>query len=182
MLRKIRRPSPAMVVACLALLVALGGGSYAATAIPANSAAPGKAKAAAGSSATDQRGPRGPRGPRGFRGLRGPVGPRGPAGPAGPKGDSATALWAAVDSAGALARGKGVSSTQKLGTGDYLVTFNQDVTGCSYVASVGGPTTANTPGEVSPAQRTGVTQAVEVETYTSAGANADRAFYVAVFC
>src|SRR5262245_2693422 len=32
-----RRPSPAMVVACLALLVALGGTSYAASQLPANS-------------------------------------------------------------------------------------------------------------------------------------------------
>src|SRR5262245_17256837 len=32
-----RRPSPALVVACLALLVALGGTSYAASQLPANS-------------------------------------------------------------------------------------------------------------------------------------------------
>jgi len=36
--------------------------------------------------------------------------------------------------------------------------------------------------EISPAQRTGVPTAVEVETYTSAGANADRPFYLAVIC
>ena len=194
MLRKIRRPSPAMVVACIALAASLGGGSYAATTIPAKSAAPGKAKATAGSSAADQRGPRGPRGPRGFRGLRGlrgltgpagPAGPAGAAGPAGPKGDkgdSASGLWAVVDSAGALSRNKGVASASRLGLGDYLVTFNTDVTGCSYLASLGGPTTTNTPGEISPAQRTGVATAVEVKTYTSAGAAADRAFYVVVFC
>jgi hypothetical protein len=195
MLRKIRRPSPAMVVACIALAASLGGGSYAATTIPAKSAAPGKAKATAGSSAADQRGPRGPRGPRGFRGLRGlrgltgpagPAGPAGAAGPAGPKGDkgdSASGLWAVVDSAGALSRGKGVSSVQKLAAaGQYLVTFNQDITGCGYVGSIGGPTTTNTPGEISPAQRTGVAQAVEVWTFNSAGALTDKPFYLAVFC
>ncbi|HEY7691561.1 MAG TPA: hypothetical protein VH816_04385 [Gaiellaceae bacterium] len=87
-----------------------------------------------------------------------------------------------VDGAGALSRNKGVSSSQRLGAGDYLVTFNQDISACSYVASIGGPTTANTPGEISPAQRTGVAAAVEVETYNSAGASTDRPFYLAVFC
>jgi hypothetical protein len=62
------------------------------------------------------------------------------------------------------------------------VTFNQDITACSYYASIGGPTTTNTSGEISPAQRTGVPTAVEVETYTSAGANADRPVYLAVIC
>jgi hypothetical protein len=37
MKRKLRLPSPAMVVACLALLIALGGTSYAAIKLPANS-------------------------------------------------------------------------------------------------------------------------------------------------
>jgi hypothetical protein len=88
-----------------------------------------------------------------------------------------------VDSAGALSRGKGVSSVSKLaGSGQYLVTFNQDVTGCSDQTSLGGPTTANTTGESSPAQRTGVQNAVEVWTLTSAGALADNSFYLAVFC
>src|SRR4051812_48321746 len=113
MLRRITRPSPAMVVACFALLVALGGGSYAATtALPAKSTGP---SAVGSKSATGPRGPRGPRGPagprglRGLRGLAGPAGPAGPAGaagPAGPKGDSASGLWAVVDSGGALARNK----------------------------------------------------------------------------
>jgi hypothetical protein len=87
-----------------------------------------------------------------------------------------------VDVAGALSRNKGVASAQRLGLGDYLVTFNQDVTACSYQTSIGGPTTVNAPGEISPAQRTGVAAAVEVKTYDSAGAAADRPFYLAVFC
>ena len=93
------------------------------------------------------------------------------------------ARQAVVDSAGALSRGKGVASASKLpGTGQYLVTFNQDITGCSYVGSIGGPTTTNTPGEISPAQRTGVNAAVEVWTFNSAGTLTDKPFYVAVFC
>ena len=37
MQRKLRFPSPAMVVACIALLIALAGTSYAAIRLPANS-------------------------------------------------------------------------------------------------------------------------------------------------
>ena len=189
-MKRIPRPSPALFVACLALLVALGGTSFAAVKVlaPANSV--GTLQVINKSLLPiDFKTP--PKGPRGLRGPAGIPGPAGPSGPAGAKGDtgakgengaSATALWAVVDPGGALARNKGAASSQKLGTGDYLVTFNQDITGCSYVASIGGPTTQNVTGEASPAQRTGVAQAVEVETYTSAGANSDRGFNLAVFC
>ena len=187
MLGRIRRPSPAMIIACAALLVALGGTSFAAVKVlvPRNSVGSLQVidhSLLAKDFKTPPKGPRGLAGPAGPAGPAGAQGPAGPAGASGPKGDSATALWAVVDSAGALSRNKGVGSSQRLGTGDYLVTFNQDITGCSYVASLGGPTTSNTSGEVSPAQRTGVAAAVEVETYSSAGASADRAFYLAVFC
>jgi hypothetical protein len=201
MLRRIRRPSPAMVVACIALALALGGVGYAAVRLPANSVgtlqlranAVNSSKVANGSLLradfrsgqipAGPRGPAGPAGPAGAAGAAGPAGPAGPKGDKGDKGDSATGLWAVVDAAGALSRSKGVASAQKLGTGDYLVTFNQDVTACSYQASIGGPTTSNTPGEISPAQRTGVAAAVEVKTYNSAGAAPeDLAFYLAVFC
>ena len=172
MLGRIRRPSPATIIACIALAIALGGVSYAATVLPRNSVGLLQLRA---NSVNSSKVINGSLLRADFRAGQIPAGPAGPAG-------AATALWAVVDSAGALARNKGVASAQRLGLGDYLVTFNQDITGCSYVASVGGPTTSNVPGEVSPAQRTGVAAAVEVETYTSAGASADRSFYLAVFC
>jgi hypothetical protein len=96
------RVSPAMVVAMLALLVALGGVSTAAQiqspqATEGNTAAEAKQQARRGPRGPrgprgfrGRRGPRGPRGPRGFRGRRGPrgaIGPIGPAGAQGPKGD-----------------------------------------------------------------------------------------------
>ncbi|HEU5490704.1 MAG TPA: hypothetical protein VFU84_07905 [Gaiellaceae bacterium] len=80
-------------------------------------------------------------------------------------------------------RNKGVASTQKLGTGDYLVIFNQDVTPCIYQATLGGPTTSLTVGEISAAQRTAVPAAVRVRTTNSAGtAVVDQAFFLSVFC
>jgi len=89
------RPSPAMVVACVALLAALAGSGVAAVRAlaPANSVGTNqvingslrKADFAAGQL------PKGPRGLRGLRGLTGPVGPAGPAGPAGAAGAAGAA-------------------------------------------------------------------------------------------
>lgn len=194
MLGRIRRPSPAMVVACIALTMALGGGSYAATTLPRKSDGPQRLKANPAKSNVQAAGPRGPRGfrgpagPRGLRGLRGPAGPAGPAGAAGaagaagPKGDSATALWASVDSNGTLIRNKGAASSLKTATGQYQVIFNQDVTGCVYQATLGGPTTGLTSGEISAGQKATIAAGVSVLTLSSAGALTDKNFFLAVFC
>jgi hypothetical protein len=147
-----------MVVACGALLVALGGTSIAAVKVlaPANSVGTAQVINKSLLPIDFKTPPKGPRGLRGPSGIPGPAGPSGAAGAKGDKGDkgeagaSATAQWAVVDPGGALARNKGAASSQKLGTGDYLVTFNQDITGCAYVASIGGPTTQNNPGPASP--------------------------------
>ena len=70
---KLHRPSPALVIACVALFVAASGGAWAATTTQtgtrATTATPGK--------------PKMKRGPRGFRGRQGPAGHRGVRGPAG---------------------------------------------------------------------------------------------------
>ena len=80
-MRKLATPSPALVIAILALFVALGGTGYAATEAGggAHIAAIKKTRVNAG-----------PRGPRGFRGPQGPRGAQGLQGPAGPKGASGT--------------------------------------------------------------------------------------------
>jgi hypothetical protein len=106
------RPSPAMIVACTALFLVLGGGAYAATQLPKNSVGAAQLKRGAvtpeklsGSTrtalstpgpagpagATGPAGDRGPDGARGETGLRGEAGPRGETGPkgeAGQKGDT----------------------------------------------------------------------------------------------
>jgi hypothetical protein len=64
---KLSRPSPALVVATIALFVAAGGGAWAAT-TNANSALYARATAHPKASIAS----RGPRGPRGFRGATGP--------------------------------------------------------------------------------------------------------------
>jgi hypothetical protein len=95
------RPSPAMVVAFIALLVGLGSSAYAQLIIPRNSVGNPQLKRNAVTSSKVKnrsllrrdfragqlpRGPRGLTGPQGPRGPRGFTGERGPAGPAGTPG------------------------------------------------------------------------------------------------
>ena len=103
-----RRPSPSMVVAFIALLVAMAGTGYAATTLPANSVSTrqlknnavtsNKIKSGAVTSAAVRNGsllsadfqagqlPAGPAGPVGATGERGPAGPAGPGGATGERG------------------------------------------------------------------------------------------------
>src|SRR3954466_7985690 len=95
---RLRPPSPAMVVACLALAVALSGGAYAvSTALPRNSVGSIQLKANAVNSAKVQN-----------RSLRAavfaightPAGPQGPAGAAGPQGSPGTSGLQQISSTG----------------------------------------------------------------------------------
>jgi hypothetical protein len=78
-MQKIRRPSPGLIVAFIALFIAIGGGAWAASSSPKSPASSAKASSS---------GPRGPRGPRGFTGAKGATGKQGPQGPQGPVGPS----------------------------------------------------------------------------------------------
>ena len=88
------RPSPALVVACIALLVALGGTGYATVLqVPRNSVGPPQLKTAAvtnkklaANAVTSAKVANGSLLRRDFRANSLPVGPAGPAGPAGPPG------------------------------------------------------------------------------------------------
>jgi hypothetical protein len=93
-----RRPSPALVLATLALAVALGGTGYAATSLPANSVGPRQLQNNAVSSTKVKNGsllkvdfkkgqiPAGPKGSPGAPGAPGAQGPKGPTGAQGPAG------------------------------------------------------------------------------------------------
>lgn len=95
---RVRRPSPAMVVACLALAVALGGTSYAAVKLPKNSVGTAQLKKNAVTAPKIKAGslvakhfkrgqlPAGPQGPAGPVGAQGSPGPAGAAGAAGAPG------------------------------------------------------------------------------------------------
>lgn len=135
------RPSPAMVVACAALFVSLGGVGYAAVTLPKNSVGTKQLKRNAVNSAKVKkysllrndfkRGqiPRGPQGAQGIQGIQGIQGPKGD------PGTPATKLWAYVGATGTLRGGSGVVASSRSGSGDFRVTFNQSIVNCAATAN-----------------------------------------------
>jgi hypothetical protein len=94
-------------------------------------------------------------------------------------------LWAVVDgTSGDLDRGNGVTYTNKSDTGDYQVRFNKNVRGCVYVASVGLPGSLGVelPGQIGVVGEAASVNGVWIDTYDSAGNEADRSFHLLVDC
>ena len=151
------RPSPAMIVACVALVVALGGTGYAAATklLPRNSVGTLQVVNHSLRAVDFKKGqlPRGPQGPAGPAGAQGPAGPAGAAGPAGPPGATGatgpagppgtggggeTIRWAVVRPDGGIAASSGgVTLAAKPGTGQYLLNFGSSVAGKLILASSG---------------------------------------------
>ena len=151
-----RRPSPAMVVALIALFVALGGTSYAVVAGSIgtreirdnsirskdirngdlrgedikNATLTPKDLSANASAGLQRPGPQGPPGAQGQLGLQGPSGSQGPAG------SSASRYFATVTSSGTLASGT-ATGVQRIAAGVYDVAFGADISRCTGVLTAG---------------------------------------------
>ena len=78
-------------------------------------------------------------GKNGVAGSAGAPGNPGAPGAPGKDGAPATKLWAVVESNGTLVRGSGVVSVKKNAGGRYDVTFDQNLTKCAFIATVGRP-------------------------------------------
>jgi hypothetical protein len=115
-----RAPSPALVVACLALAVALGGTGYAAITLPRNSVTTVQVKDFSLLS-------------RDFKRGQIPAGPQGPPGPAGPAGGGAK--WALVAPSGNIIAQSGGITARRAGDGYYVLDFGAPVTGHLILAS-----------------------------------------------
>jgi hypothetical protein len=93
---------------------------------------------------------------------------------------------AQVNADGTLASASNPGTTSvrvgAVGNGTYQVDFARVISSCTFVASLGSSGTAGALGEVSVADRSGNSEAVFVETNTSAGASADRPFQLVVVC
>jgi hypothetical protein len=126
-----------MIVACVALAVALGGVSYAASQLPANSVGTPQLKANAVNSSKVLNGSLLK---ADFKPGQAPVGPTGPTGPTGAKGDPgppATGLRAVVHGDGSIdpESTSGVTASLKTGTGTYRVQFSQSVASCAILVT-----------------------------------------------
>ena len=94
-------------------------------------------------------------------------------------------LWAVVDgTTGNLDRGNGVTFTNKSDTGDYQVRFNKNVRNCVYIATVGLPGSLGVelPGQIGVVGENASVNGVWIDTYDSAGTEADRSFHLLVDC
>ena len=123
------RPSPAMVVACIALVFAMTGAGYAAGMLGPNTVGTKQLKKNAVISskvknrsllAVDFKAGQLPAGPPGAPGAPGAPGQQGPPGPG--------AQWATINGAGVIQRQSGGITATKPQTGGYVVTFPEEVT------------------------------------------------------
>ena len=193
--------TPATVIACIALAIALGGTSYAAvTVLPRNSVTTVQVKDFSlltrdfkrGQIPTGPRGPAGPQGPSGPTGAAGLPGPIGPAGPAGPAGGT-TAKWALVKGDATVVSQSGGITITSHASGTYILDFNSGAINTKLIlaspAQAGGDTGSRGAVSAGPCGGTpegGVCSAgndtfhLRVITYDGSGNPSDHAFYVAV--
>jgi hypothetical protein len=181
-------PSPAMVIASLALFIALGGLAYAAS-LPRNSVGSAQLRAdavgsseirarAVGSSEIRDRSLRlSDVSGSVRRSLRGRQGPAGPAGPPGPT------YHAAINSDGGRVRGNAVAASHDNATGIYALHFANEVSRCQATATLaqvpGGSVVDPPPGRTT-VRPSG--HGVEVRTYDTDGTLRDLPFNVIVAC
>lgn len=205
--------SYANVMATIAVFIALGGSSYAAVTLSKNSVrakhikngevkradlgrnAVDSSKVKDGSLRAQDFGaaqlPAGPQGRPGPQGAAGAPGSGGAKGDKGDPGDPATRLWAAVEGGmiPVILRGHGATAVERLGGGQYRVTFDRDIRGCAWLASPGDPSVEGGWGAQPPTTARASffggdarAQQVVVETWNVGGANENHGFFLAVFC
>jgi hypothetical protein len=170
------------VTASLALFIALGGPSYAASLLPRNSVGPAQLRSSSVGSSEIKNGAvhltdiasttR--------KSLRGAIGPQGPAGPAGAPGTNAVSYFVAVSGAGEILRGNAGSKHTTNGSGSYTITFPRNMSACVPSVTLGGiDLNSQPPGFVTTRDDGGT---VGVQIYDTAGNPADRSFNLVVVC
>jgi hypothetical protein len=198
------RPSPALVLACTALLLTLGGVSYAAGVLPRNSVGTAQLKNNAVTSSKvknhtllradfkNGQVPKGPAGPPGSTGPKGATGARGPTGATGASGTS-NIRWALVKADATIVDRSDTNITlTSHSTGNYILNFGSAINTKLILASpaqAGGDTGARGPVSAGPCGGTpegGVcgsgndTSHLRVQTFNAGDVGGNRSFYVAV--
>jgi hypothetical protein len=187
-MNRIRTPSPATAIACLALFVALGGVAYAAATIGSADIIDGSIRNRDFKDGT-LRGQEAKR--NGFGG--GAIKERTlnaaelDATDIGKVNTASTAdgltRHAVISGAGAVVRGRGTTSAARTAEGQYQVLFAGDVRECTYFATLGEPGTgAPGAGEIAVGTLAGDANGVRVVTRNSTGAAADHPFHLTVSC
>ena len=173
-----KKPSPAMLVAVLALVAAVAGTAVAESGPNANSSASAKKTAKKALKKANKAN-------KTAKGAQSTAeGAQSTAEGAQSTAEDATPLAAVVAADGSVVRGSGVTSTNaKLGgNGLYTVEFDRNLSDCVWVAQIGnGDGTPTIYGEMS-TFLAGSPNGIFVQTASSAGVLADRPFHLLVHC
>jgi hypothetical protein len=95
------------------------------------------------------------------------------------------ARYAVVSEGGQLARGRDISSVARTGNGRYQVIFNADIRGCAYFATIGDTSAAAPPqnSQISVSSLGSHVNGVDVRTENGNNSSqADRPFHLIVMC
>jgi hypothetical protein len=94
------------------------------------------------------------------------------------------ARYAVVNGGGQLVRGRDISSVARTGDGRYQVIFNADVRGCAYFATVGDPSAAGPPqnSQISVSSLASNVNGVAVRTENGTGQEQNTPFHLIVMC
>jgi hypothetical protein len=183
MKRRLRAPSPAMVVALIALFVSLGGSAYAVATIGSDDIINGSIRNRDFKDGT-LRGQEAKR--DGFGGgaiKESTLGQVPSAGSAGFAGVADGLRHAVISNVGAAVRNRGVTSSAQTGEGQYQVVFDRDVRNCVYAATLGDESAAGAGnGQISVTSAAANVNGVRVVTRNSAGNNENRSFHLIVSC
>ena len=184
----LRRPSPAMIVAMIALFVALTGGGYAAVTLSSNSVRSstivnGQVKTADLANGAVTNAKLKNSAVNSAKVKNGTLEVADLSGAALADLRSPSIMWGVVNANGTLARGTAGVTSQYSGASFYTVTFPRDVTQCVYEATIGGVSNVYPGhGEISTYSANLRPNAVTVVTHDSAGSFSDRSFHVVVTC
>jgi hypothetical protein len=177
-----RRPSPALVISILALVIALSGTAVAAKRYlitNTSQVSPAVLKQLTKLAASQVKVKQGATGAAGSNGVNGTNGERGVPGP------GAVVYWAVVNPNGQVARhGTSETEVERIEVGSYVVKFDTNVSQCAYEAAIGRSDAENTenPGYATVVARSGEPRGVEVQTYNVTPKLEDKGFHLAVFC
>jgi hypothetical protein len=186
MKRRLRAPSPAMVVALIALFVSLGGSAYAVATIGSDDIINGSIRNRDFKDGT-LRGNEAKR--EGFGGgaikestLDATKIKQVPSA-VGSVVTDGVARHAVVSQVGGTVRHRGATSSARLETGRYQVIFDRDVRNCVYAGTLGDESAAGPgQGQIAVTSEPNNVNGVRVVTRDSAGALADRSFHLIVSC
>ncbi len=95
-----------------------------------------------------------------------------------------SARFAVVNAGGQGVRGRGTTSVSRTAEGRYQAIFEADIRGCGYYATIGGPTAAAPPdnGQITVSGLGSDVRGVDIRTTGANGVEANKPFHLVVLC